>query len=88
MKIVWTPGALEDFRYWQTQGGGQEARIKALLADIRRAPFSGIGKPESLRGNLQGWWSRRITQEHRLIYRIAGSGSDQRIEVLACRYHY
>ncbi|MCH2395538.1 MULTISPECIES: Txe/YoeB family addiction module toxin [Oceanibaculum] len=88
MKIVWTPGALEDFHYWQTQGGGQEARIKALLADIRQTPFSGIGKPEPLRGNLQGWWSRRITQEHRLIYRIAGSGSDQRIEVLACRYHY
>jgi toxin YoeB len=88
LKIVWTPGALEDFRYWQAQGGGQEARIKALLADIRQTPFSGIGKPEPLRGNLQGWWSRRITREHRLIYRVTGNGADRRIEVLACRYHY
>lgn len=88
MKIVWTPGALEDFAYWRSQGGNQIERIRALLADIRRTPFSGIGKPDPLRGNLQGCWSRRITQEHRLVYRVTGTGDSQRLEVLACRYHY
>ena len=63
-------------------------RINALIADIRRGLFTGIGKPEPLQGNLSGWWSRRITGEHRLVYRIVGTGDAQRIEIMMCRSHY
>ena len=63
-------------------------RINALLHDIERNPFKGIGKPEPLRGDLAGWWSRRITGDHRFVYRTRGAGDDQRIEIAACRYHY
>jgi toxin YoeB len=64
-------------------------RINRLIDDARRTPFTGLGKPEPLRRELAGFWSRRITSEHRLIYRVAGSpGADQRIEIAACRYHY
>jgi len=64
-------------------------KINELLREIRRRPFVGIGKPEPLRGDLSGWWSRRISGEHRLVYRVAGKrGVGQRIEVAQCRYHY
>ena len=64
------------------------AKINQLLADIRRQPFKGLGKPEPLKGNLAGWWSRRITGEHRLVYRVVASGEERRIEIVQCRYHY
>ncbi len=61
-------------------------RVNKLIKDIRRSPFVGIGKPEPLKGGLAGWWSRRITGEHRLVYRVAGeAGRDQRVEVTGCR---
>jgi toxin YoeB len=64
-------------------------RVNRLIEDARRTPFTGLGKPEPLRRNLAGWWSRRINGEHRLIYRVAGPpGPDQRIEIASCRYHY
>ena len=64
-------------------------RLNLLIEDTCRNRFSGLGKPEPLKGDLTGWWSRRITNEHRLVYRIAGKpGADQRIEIAACRYHY
>ena len=62
--------------------------INALIKDIKRDPFKGLGKPEPLKHALQGWWSRRITGEHRLVYRVKGKGSDLQVEVAQCRYHY
>lgn len=63
-------------------------RLFALIEACRRDPFRGLGKPEPLRGDLSGWWSRRIDREHRLVYRVAGSGEARRLEVAQCRYHY
>jgi toxin YoeB len=64
------------------------ARVNKLIEECRRHPFTGTGKPEPLGGNLSGWWSRRISQEHRLVYRVAGSGVEQVLQVAQCRYHY
>lgn len=63
-------------------------RLNALIEECRRHPFKGTGKPEPLGGNLSGWWSRRINQEHRLVYRVAGTGKDQTLQIAQCRYHY
>ena len=88
MKIVFADGAWEDFAFWLEQDRKVAVRIVRLIADIRREPFAGLGKPEPLRHDLAGFWSRRITQEHRLVYRVTGSGSAQVLEIAACRYHY
>lgn len=74
--------------YWQAADPKLFARLMGLIKDARRSPFRGIGKPEPLRDNLSGWWSRRIDDEHRLVYRVIGRDADQRIEVAQCRYHY
>jgi toxin YoeB len=63
-------------------------RINELIKDILRSPFTGIGKPEPLVGDLKDWWSRRITHEHCLIYRVKGIGENQALEIAACRFHY
>jgi toxin YoeB len=64
-------------------------RVNLLIEDARRNLFKGLGKPEPLKGILAGWWSRRISGDHRLVYRIEGNaGVDQRIEIAACRYHH
>lgn len=88
MNLLWTEEAWEDYRSWQETDRAVLAKINALLKDIRRTPFAGLGKPEPLKANLKGWWSRRITGEHRLVYRVIGSETDQRIEIALCRYHY
>lgn len=88
MKLLWGESAWEDYLYWQASDPDVLRRINSLVQDIRRNPFSGIGKPEPLRGDLAGWWSRRITGEHRIVYRITGVGDEQRLEIVACRYHY
>jgi len=88
MKVVFSADAWEDYLAWQVQDPDIAGRINDLLQNARRTPFMGIGKPEPLKGTLTGFWSRRITQEHRLVYRVAGSGADQRIEVASCRRHY
>ena len=64
------------------------AKLHTLIEECRRHPFKGTGKPEPLAGNLSGWWSRRISHEHRLVYRVAGSGEGQVLQVAQCRYHY
>ncbi|WP_156680213.1 Txe/YoeB family addiction module toxin [Sphingomonas profundi] len=64
------------------------AKLHALIEECRRHPFRGTGKPEPLGGNLTGWWSRRINQEHRLVYRVVGSGAEQTLQVAQCRYQY
>ena len=64
-------------------------KIDKLIEDIRRQPFTGLGKPEPLRGELTGYWSRRIAKGHRLVYRVVGKrGLDQRLEIVQCRFHY
>ena len=89
MKIVWASQALADYRYFQAFEPSVSQRINELIEDILRSPFSGIGKPEPLRGELSGFWSRRITKKHRLVYRLAGSrGKDHRLEIAKCRLHY
>jgi len=63
-------------------------RLNAVIKDVQRSPFAGIGKPEPLKGDLSGWWARRITDEHRLVYRVSGIGSKQILEIAGCRFHY
>ena len=88
MIVVFQPKAWSDYVDWQTGDAKALARINALISDCQRHPFSGIGKPEPLKRNLSGWWSRRITSEHRLVYRVVARGDAQAIEILSCRYHY
>jgi toxin YoeB len=88
LKLLWTAEAWEEYVGWQADDPATAAKINALLKDIRRSPFKGIGKPEPLKGNLAGWWSRRVSGEHRLVYRVVGSGELQRVEIVQCRYHY
>lgn len=88
MRLLFTTQAWDDYLYWQGTDAKTLTRLNALIADMKRHPFSGIGKPECLRGNLAGWWSRRITREHRIVYRVSGEGDAARIEVAQCRFHY
>ncbi len=89
MKVHFTDGGWDDYRHWAKNEPDILERLNALIEDCWRNPFKGLGKPEPLKGDLAGWWSRRITGDHRLVYRIAGKpGGDQRIEIAACRYHY
>lgn len=84
MKKVWDDEAWEDYLYWQTQDRKTLKRINLLIQDIDRNGYSGIGKPEPLKGNMQGYWSRRIDEVNRLVYRITGG----KIEIIQCRTHY
>ena len=88
MRLVFWPTAWEDVLHWQAEDEKMLARLNALLKECMRAPFKGIGKPEPLSGNLSGWWSRRLSQEHRLVYRVSGKAEAQALEVAQCRYHY
>jgi toxin YoeB len=88
MKLVWAPSAWDDYVHWQQEDQAVVARINELIKDARRSPFKGLGKPEPLKGDWSGWWSRRITREHRFIDRVSGERGDQRLEIAACRYHY
>ena len=88
MKLVFWPTAWEDYLYWQNEDRKALDRLNALIKESMRDPFRGTGKPEPLGGNLRGWWSRRINREHRLVYRVSGSGDGQALEVAQCRYHY
>lgn len=83
-RLAWTPEAWSDYVYWQRQDRKTLKRINALIAAAMREPFSGIGKPEALRENLTGFWSRRIDDTHRLIYAV----DEHHVTIIACRYHY
>lgn len=87
MKLVFSEQAWEDCLYWQAADRTVLDRVNALIKECLRTPFKGTGKPEPLKGDLEGWWSRRITLEDRLVYRVAGLGNE-RFEVAQCRYHY
>jgi len=82
--VCFVPGAWADYLYWQDQDKKTLKRINALITASAKDPFAGIGKPESLRGDLSGYWSRRIDETNRLVYRA----TDAEIVVIACRYHY
>ena len=84
MNVTFTPIAFDDLRYWLKIDKRQADRVLALLEEIRRTPFEGTGKPEPLRFQLAGCWSRRIDREHRLVYQV----EEAEIVVIACRYHY
>jgi toxin YoeB len=88
LNLLFTPNGWADYQHWIEADRVMLVRLNELLRDIRRDPFKGLGKPEPLKGDLSGWWSRRITQEHRLVYRVVGKGEAQQIEVVACRQHY
>ena len=88
MKVLWTPSAWEDYLHWQVTDRKTLKSINDLIRDVRRDPFRGLGKPEPLKHNLKGWWSRRISGDHRLVYRISGTGETQHVEIAMCRYHY
>lgn len=82
--IAFVPAALENFIAWARENKKIHAKIAELVKDIQRNPFSGIGKPEPLKHELKGLWSRRITDEHRLVYEI----KDEEIIIYSCKYHY
>ena len=84
MRLVWTTNAWEDYLYWQGNDKKTLKRVNQLLRDTLRDPFDGIGKPEPLKYGVEGAWSRRITQEHRLVYMVAGGD----LVILQARYHY
>lgn len=84
MRLLWEDRAWEDYLYWQTQDRKTLKRINALIADIKRSPFEGIGKPEPLRENLSGYWSRRIDETNRIVYFEKGGI----IYLVSCRGHY
>ncbi len=86
MKLVCSEDAWEDYLHWQESDPAILERLNSLIRECRRTPFKGIGKPEPLKGDFAGWWSRRITLEDRLIYRV--SGSAQALEIVQCRFHY
>ncbi len=84
MNKVFTDEAWDDYMYWHNQDKKTVKRINALIKDIDRDPFDGIGKPEALKHNLQGLWSRRIDEVNRLVYKI----ENDEICIVSCRYHY
>lgn len=84
MKIALSDQAREDIAWWNRTNPRMTARVRRLLEQIMENPFSGPGRPEPLKYELSGWWSRRISLEHRLVYRVEGDT----IQVLSCRYHY
>jgi toxin YoeB len=84
MRLIFSEQAWEDYLYWQSQDRKLAERINGLIKECLRTPFQGTGKPEPLRGALSGWWSRRINQEHRLVYRPTDDGP----LIAQCRYHY
>ena len=84
MRIVFDKNGWEDYLYWQVHDRKLLSKINGLIRECSRTPFTGTGKPEPLRGDLSGWWSRRIDQTHRLVYRVTDIG----MEIIQCRRHY
>ena len=82
--LCWSQKAWDDYLYWQQQDKKFLKRINKLITETLREPFSGTSKPEPLKGNWQGYWSKRINEEHRLIYQA----TDKQLTIAACRFHY
>ena len=84
MTIIWAPGAWQDYLYWARTDVRMRDKINSLIDDLQRHPFTGLGKPEPLKRNLKGFWSRRINREHRLVYRVEAGV----LQIAQCRFHY
>ncbi len=84
MRLMWLSEAWEEYLYWQSQDKKTLERINILIKETKRQAFTGVGKPEPLKSNLSGWWSRRITREHRLVYKV----ENNMLVILQCRFHY
>jgi len=84
VKIVFLTNGWEDYLYWQMQDKKTLRKVNELIKDCQRSPFKGLGKPEALKNDLSGWWSRRITQEHRLVYKV----EKNMLYIAQCRKHY
>ena len=84
MKKIWSEKAWDDYLYWQKENKNLLKKINTLIKDIERSPFKGLGKPEPLKENLSGWWSRRIDDNNRIVYRIEKGN----LEIAQCREHY
>ena len=84
MKLIWAENAWDDYLFWQEQDKTILQRVNTLIKAIKRDPFKGIGDPEPLRHNWRGYWSRRITREHRLVYKVETDA----LLIAQCRYHY
>ena len=89
MNFEFTQNAWEELEYWMENNNEMVIKIKELLKDIKKTPFSGLGKHEPLKYDLKGYWSRRITGEHRLVYKLEGKkGAGQKCFIVQCRFHY
>jgi len=84
MRLIWSENSWQEYEKWQSTDKKILKKINTLLKDIKREPFNGIGKPEPLKYELAGCWSRRITDEHRLVYMVV----EDSISIVSCRYHY
>ncbi|GAB4057579.1 Txe/YoeB family addiction module toxin [Uliginosibacterium sediminicola] len=84
MRLIFAELAWEDYLYWQQQDRKMLERINKLIRETQREPFAGVGKPEPLKHALAGFWSRRITDEHRMVYRVSGDA----LQIVQLRYHY
>ena len=83
-RLAWTDAAWNDYVHWQGRDKKKLKRINTLINDVKRSPFEGLGKPEALKENLSGFWSRRIDETNRLVYAV----DDRFITIISCRYHY
>lgn len=88
MKLVFAEQAWADCLHWQASDPNTLERVNGLIGDHMRSPFTGLGKPQPLRGDKQGWWSRRITLEDWLVHGVTGRAPDQQLEIAQCRYQY
>ncbi len=88
MTVSFTPTGWEDYLFWQGNDPAALDKINDLIRDAKRDPFRSIGKPEPLSGNMKGWWSRRITREHRLVCRVEGTRPNQTLIIIQARFHY
>ena len=89
MLIEFTEHGWNDFSYWIENDPKVVEKIKEIIKSIKQTPFQGLGKPEPLKYNLKGFWARRITDEHRLVYEISGAkGANQKCSIIQCRFHY
>ncbi len=84
MRLIFSEPAWNDYLHWQAEDAAILKKLNGLIKECGRTPFTGTGKPEPLRGDLKGWWSRRITDEHRLVYRVEGDA----LWINQCRFHY
>jgi toxin YoeB len=88
MKLVFSDQAWDDYLHWHATDPKIHARINQMIQQAKRTPFQGVGKPEPLKGDLGGWWSRRITKEDRMVYRVSGTADTQALQIAQLRFRY